>query len=175
MKNYPLAIGLVIGALYGLLLRGAFEWDAFSGMYEIVSNSFLLLAPFATGAIAVFFGSRARRLDVADQIGIAVGMTRTLSLFFGRDWMTFEVTSLAPNVVQKTRTYKRFSDAARDVVDGRVYLGHSLPLRRGSGSHTGHACSRVDVQSLPAADRRPQALRGVNGSGLHGFAVKPLP
>lgn len=73
MKNYPLAIGLVIGALYGLLLRGAFEWDAFSGMYEIVSNSFLLLAPFATGAIAVFFGSRAGRLDVAEQIGIAAG------------------------------------------------------------------------------------------------------
>jgi hypothetical protein len=73
MKNYPLAIGLVIGALYGLLLRGAFEWDAFSGWYEIVSNSFLLLAPFATGAIAVFFGSRAGRLSAWDQAGIAAG------------------------------------------------------------------------------------------------------
>ena len=54
---------------------------------------------------------------------VTAAMTRTLSLFFGRDWMTFEVTSLAPNVVQKARTYKRFSDAARDVVDARVYLG----------------------------------------------------
>jgi hypothetical protein len=50
-------------------------------------------------------------------------MTRTLSLFFGRDRMTFEVTSLAPLAVQKTRVYKRFSDAAQDVVDARVYLG----------------------------------------------------
>lgn len=50
-------------------------------------------------------------------------MTRTLSLFFGRDRLTFEVTSLAPLAVQKTRVYSRFSDAAQDVVDARVYLG----------------------------------------------------
>ena len=50
-------------------------------------------------------------------------MTRTLSLFFGRDRLTFEVTSLAPLAIQKTRTYNRFSDAAQDVVDARVYLG----------------------------------------------------
>jgi hypothetical protein len=50
-------------------------------------------------------------------------MTRTLSLFFERDRMTFEVTSLAPLAIQKTRVYNRFSDAAQDVVDARVYLG----------------------------------------------------
>jgi hypothetical protein len=50
-------------------------------------------------------------------------MTRTLALFFGRDRFTFEVTSLAPLAVQKTRIYHRFSDAAQDVVDARVYLG----------------------------------------------------
>jgi hypothetical protein len=50
-------------------------------------------------------------------------MTRTLARFFHRDRMTFEVTSLAPLAVQKTRTYERFSDAAQDVVDARVYLG----------------------------------------------------
>jgi hypothetical protein len=50
-------------------------------------------------------------------------MTRTLSLFFGRDRMTFEVTSLAPLAVQKTRVYNRFSDAAEDVVDARILLG----------------------------------------------------
>jgi hypothetical protein len=49
--------------------------------------------------------------------------TRTLQLFFGRDRMAFEVTSLAPLAVQKTRTYMRFSDAAADVVDARIYLG----------------------------------------------------
>jgi hypothetical protein len=49
--------------------------------------------------------------------------TRTLALFFKRDRMTFEVTSLAPLAVQKTRTYNRFSDAAADVVNARIYLG----------------------------------------------------
>jgi hypothetical protein len=33
------------------------------------------------------------------------------------------VTSLAPLAIQKTRVYNRFSDAAQDVVDARVYLG----------------------------------------------------
>ena len=50
-------------------------------------------------------------------------VTRTLSLYFGRDRFTFDVTSLAPLAVQKTRTYNRFSDAAQDVVDARIYLG----------------------------------------------------
>ena len=50
-------------------------------------------------------------------------MTRTLELFFGTDKMTFEVTSLAPLAVHKSRTYRRFSEAAEDVVDARIYLG----------------------------------------------------
>jgi hypothetical protein len=50
-------------------------------------------------------------------------MTRTLQLFFGTDKMYFEVTSLAPLAVKKTRAYRRFSDAAQDVVDARIYLG----------------------------------------------------
>jgi hypothetical protein len=37
--------------------------------------------------------------------------------------MTFSVTSLAANVVQTTRTYHRFSEAAQEVVDARIYLG----------------------------------------------------
>ena len=50
-------------------------------------------------------------------------MTKTLALFFGRDKMTFSLTSNYPLAVQKTRTYKRFSDAAQDVVDVRVLQG----------------------------------------------------
>jgi hypothetical protein len=50
-------------------------------------------------------------------------MTRTLELFFGTDKMPFEFTTAAPLAVQKSRTYERFSDAAEDVVDARVYLG----------------------------------------------------
>jgi cbb3-type cytochrome oxidase cytochrome c subunit len=44
-------------------------------------------------------------------------------LFFGTDEFTFAVTSNVAQVVQKTRTYARFSDAAEEVVDARVYLG----------------------------------------------------
>jgi hypothetical protein len=73
MKNYPRIVGLVIGALYGLMLRGMFEWRVLQDVYEIVSASFLCLAPFATGAIAVFFGSRDRGLSVGEQISTAVG------------------------------------------------------------------------------------------------------
>jgi hypothetical protein len=50
-------------------------------------------------------------------------MTRTLQLFFGRDHVTFEVSTLAPLATTKSRTYNRFSDAAADVVEVRIYLG----------------------------------------------------
>ena len=50
-------------------------------------------------------------------------MTRTLELFFGTDKLVFDVTSAAPQAVQKVRRYNRFSDAARDVVDARILLG----------------------------------------------------
>jgi hypothetical protein len=50
-------------------------------------------------------------------------MTKSLELFFGRDWMTFDLTSNAPLAIEKTRTYHRFSDAARDVVNARIFLG----------------------------------------------------
>jgi hypothetical protein len=50
--------------------------------------------------------------------------TGILALFFGRDDMTFTVTTtnLGPTI-QDTRMYHRFSDAAQDVVDGRIYEG----------------------------------------------------
>ncbi len=51
-------------------------------------------------------------------------VTRTLTLFFRRDHLTFSVTTtnLGPTN-QDTRTYHRFSDAAADVVDARVFEG----------------------------------------------------
>lgn len=89
-------------------------------------------------------------------------VTRTLALYYGRDRFTFNVTSNAPLAVVKTRTYTRFSDAAQDVVDARIYLGihfrfadtaartqgrqiaewafkhFLLPLRHGNDGHHGH-------------------------------------
>ncbi len=54
---------------------------------------------------------------------IAAATTRTLELFFDTDDMTFALTSNVPVVVQKTRTYNRFSDATEDVVNARIYSG----------------------------------------------------
>jgi hypothetical protein len=50
-------------------------------------------------------------------------MTRALKLFFGTDHLAFVVTSNNPLAIPPTRAYSRFSDAARDVVDARVYQG----------------------------------------------------
>jgi hypothetical protein len=54
---------------------------------------------------------------------VAGAMTRTLELFFGTDRVTFDVTTAVPQAVLKTRTYRRFSDAAADMVEARVLLG----------------------------------------------------
>jgi hypothetical protein len=54
---------------------------------------------------------------------IVAAMTRSLAMFFGSDRGPFEVTSLHPLAMQKTRVYARFSDAADDVVEARIYLG----------------------------------------------------
>ena len=55
---------------------------------------------------------------------ISSAALRALALFFGTDKMNFSVTTtnLGPTL-QDTRTYSRFSDAAREVVDARIYEG----------------------------------------------------
>jgi hypothetical protein len=50
-------------------------------------------------------------------------VTKTLRLFFGTDHFTFLMTSNNPLAIPPTHTYERFSDAAQDVVDARVYQG----------------------------------------------------
>jgi len=54
---------------------------------------------------------------------VTAAITRTLALFFDTDRMTFEVTSVAPLAINKTRTYYRFSDAQEDMVVARIYAG----------------------------------------------------
>jgi hypothetical protein len=50
-------------------------------------------------------------------------VTRALTLFIGTDEMTFSVTTTNAAALQQTRTYNRFSDAAADVVNARIYEG----------------------------------------------------
>ncbi len=54
----------------------------------------------------------------------ASAVTRTFELFFATDHMTFSVTTtnVGPTT-EDTRTYSRFSHAAQDVVDARIYSG----------------------------------------------------
>jgi hypothetical protein len=54
---------------------------------------------------------------------VTASITRVLALFFETDRMTFDIKTAVPAAVIKTRTYNRFSDAAQDVVDARIYLG----------------------------------------------------
>jgi hypothetical protein len=49
--------------------------------------------------------------------------TTILAHFFGTDEVTFSITSNTPQAIVTTRTYERFSDAADDIEDARVYLG----------------------------------------------------
>ncbi len=55
--------------------------------------------------------------------GVTGALTRSLALFFGKDDMTFTVTSDYSEAAKKTRTYNRFSDMASDMVDVRIYHG----------------------------------------------------
>jgi hypothetical protein len=97
-------------------------------------------------------------------------MTRTLALYFGTDRMNFDVTSTSPLATRKTRSYRRFSDAADDVVDARVYVGihfrfadiaaraqgtrvadwtfnhFLLPIDDGDHDHHGHSGYRDDTE-----------------------------
>jgi hypothetical protein len=62
--------------------------------------------------------------DYTSGANVLVGaMTRTLARFFESDRGPLEVTSLNPLATQKTRIYTRFSHAADDVVNARIYLG----------------------------------------------------
>ena len=54
---------------------------------------------------------------------VAGAMTRTLELLFDTNRVTFDVTTAVPQAVVKTRTYRRFSDAADDMVEARILLG----------------------------------------------------
>ena len=49
--------------------------------------------------------------------------TTMLANFFGTDEVSFSLTSTIAQVLNKTRTYQRFSDAAADVVNARIYEG----------------------------------------------------
>lgn len=82
--------------------------------------------------------------------------TRMLAHFFGTDEVTFSITSTFPLAIQKTRTYSRFSDAAEDVVDARVYLGIHFrfadTMARRQGRHVADWAFRHFLRPLDECD-----------------------
>jgi len=54
---------------------------------------------------------------------VAGAMTRTLELFFNTNRVTFDITTAVSQAEIKTRTYRRFTDAADDMVEARILLG----------------------------------------------------
>jgi hypothetical protein len=55
--------------------------------------------------------------------GVTGAVTRSLALFFGTNHMSFSLTTTNPAAVQQTRMYTRFSEAAGEVVNARIYEG----------------------------------------------------
>ena len=59
--------------------------------------------------------------------GLTGAFTATLQLFFGTDWVPFEVykapAAATVPICTNPRTYRRISDAAQEVVDARIFLG----------------------------------------------------
>jgi hypothetical protein len=54
---------------------------------------------------------------------VSGAMTAILRQVFRTDVLSFSITTDAPNVIQRTRSYTRFSDAAQEVVDARMLRG----------------------------------------------------
>jgi len=46
-----------------------------------------------------------------------------LRLLFGSDVLNFQMTTTNPNAAQKTRTFTRLSQAEKEVINARVYVG----------------------------------------------------
>lgn len=54
---------------------------------------------------------------------VSGAVTHVLRLFFGRDELSFQMSTTNAVALQKTRTFSRFSQAEQEVIDARVYVG----------------------------------------------------
>jgi hypothetical protein len=70
-RNSRIAAPLVIGALYGLTLRLVFESKLLQGALEIVSTSFLVVAPVCVGALAVFMAANGQQIGRRRAVAVA--------------------------------------------------------------------------------------------------------
>ncbi|HEU4522397.1 MAG TPA: vanadium-dependent haloperoxidase [Thermoanaerobaculia bacterium] len=75
---------------------------------------------------------------------VTAAMTRTMELFFGTDEKTFTVTSNSANLPldRRMRTFARFSDAASEVVEARIYLGYHFRFADTAGREAGERVAK---------------------------------
>lgn len=82
--------------------------------------------------------------------------TTILQLFFGTDELAFTVSSPNPGVVTNPRSFTRFSDAAREVVDVRIYQGihfrRAEELGRLQGSRVAHWTFQRFLRPIPGTN-----------------------
>jgi hypothetical protein len=70
----------------------------------------------------------------------------TLKYFFGTDDVEFSMDSAAPEVVNRVRTYSRFSDALAEVLEARIYGGMHYRNSTRIGANVGRQVSRFTTR-----------------------------
>jgi hypothetical protein len=58
---------------------------------------------------------------------VSAAVTETLEHFFGTDEVCFSIDSNVAGLLSPVRSYERFSDALREVIDARTYGGMHYP------------------------------------------------
>lgn len=71
IKQKPLIGGVILGVLYGLLIRIFAELQPVAAWFEIISYSFLTITPFTVGAIAVYFAADKQPISVKKTLSVA--------------------------------------------------------------------------------------------------------
>jgi hypothetical protein len=85
-QKYRVVGALAAGVVYGLLLRVSFEAKALGAFFQIVSTSFLVVAPFSVGAVAVLAAAGRKYIGFWRQVNIA---TITMLLFMLAMFLAF--------------------------------------------------------------------------------------
>lgn len=85
--------------------------------------------------------------------GVTAAFTTAMRLFFDTDEYDFDVTSVAPLAIQKTRHFERFSQAQEEVVEARILLGIHFrfadEVARDQGTRVAHWVFRKFLRPLP--------------------------
>ncbi|MBV9543805.1 MAG: vanadium-dependent haloperoxidase, partial [Chloroflexi bacterium] len=74
--------------------------------------------------------------------------TETMAAFFGTDIVGFSVDSHVANAEQKTRHYERFSDAAAEVFNARMWGGLHFRHSLSDGAWIGHEVANYVLQNF---------------------------